>query len=117
MTDTEIIQAIHDNSLTVRCLPYEVVSLWSYREGDEERNITYPGGGEAELVEQVLKNGKVRKLWKTVRQVESGAGWWFVKETKNTSSQVHFNMKHDKYFAPTLKEAIELYLEDKNANN
>ena len=37
MTTKEIIEIIAEHSLTVRCLPHVVVSVFSYREGDEER--------------------------------------------------------------------------------
>ncbi len=35
MNNEQIISIISEYSLTVRCLPYEVTELWSYREGDE----------------------------------------------------------------------------------
>jgi hypothetical protein len=53
-----------------------------------------------------------RKLIKEEKTVEHG-GWWYVKETKNTDSTIRFNRKYDKFFAPTLKEAIQLYLNSK----
>lgn len=134
-----IIDIIQKHSLTVRCLPYETVTYWSYREGDETR--TYVGDNPDKVKREVViqdfdleyfektdkqpkwtnnsplkryemwkknfPNG--RKLLKETRIVEKG-GWWCVKETKNTSSIVQFDINHDKFFAPTLEEAITLYL-------
>ena len=54
-----------------------------------------------------------RKLLKETKIVKNG-GWWYVKETKNTDSTVRFSREHDKFFAPTLEEAIQLYLDSKN---
>jgi len=50
-----------------------------------------------------------RKLLKTEKIVENG-GWWYVKKAEHTSSSVEFNKKRDKFFAPTLAEAVQLYL-------
>ena len=51
-----------------------------------------------------------RKLLKTTKITENG-GWWYVKETKHTDSTIRFNRKYDKFFAPTLEQAINLYLD------
>ena len=55
-------------------------------------------------------NGK--KLLKETKTVKNG-GWWYVKETQNTDSTVQFIRQYDKFFAPTLEEAIKLYLDSK----
>jgi len=52
---------------------------------------------------------KSRKYMREEKDVEHG-GWWYVKETPNTDSTVRFDRKYDKFFAPTLAEAIQLYL-------
>lgn len=124
----DIIKIIQENSLTVRCLPYEVVSLVSYKEGDEEKgkqviiehleldyfiknnlNNTNPNK-RFEQWKQKFPNG--RKYVREVKQVEFG-GYWYVKETKDTNSTISFNRQTDKFFAPTLQEAIQLYLNSK----
>lgn len=53
-----------------------------------------------------------RKLLKETKIVEKG-GWWYVKETPNTSSTVRFDRRYDKFFAPTLEKAVQLYLKSK----
>ena len=58
----------------------------------------------------IREDGK--KLLKEERDVEKG-GWWYVKETPNTSSTVRFSREYDKFFAPTLEEAIILFLNSK----
>lgn len=96
----EIINIIEKYSLTVRCLPHVVISYLGYREGwklkDNQTIVELPKWGN-------------RKFIKEERKVDRG-GWWYVKETPNTDSTVRFNRKYDKFFAPTLHEAIELYL-------
>jgi hypothetical protein len=47
-------------------------------------------------------------------KISEKGGWWYVKETKNTDSTVRFSREFDKFFAPTLEEAIDLYLESIN---
>lgn len=141
MENLDIIQIIQDHSLTVRCLPHKVVSYWSYIEGYENMKHVDEKGNPIKSVKSVViqnhdleyfkktvtskydiytpeqrydrykknfPNG--RKLLKEEKEVING-GWWYVKETKNTSSTIIFSLKHDKFFAPTLKEAITLYLE------
>lgn len=97
----DIIKIIQENSLTVRCLPNIVINRWSYREGETSfRNAVlkeFPDG---------------RKYWHEEIKVEHG-GWWYVKETPDTSSTVRFSRKYDKFFAPTIEEALQLYIEDK----
>lgn len=140
---TNIIEIIQKNSLTVRCLPYETVTCWSYKEGDE--NIMYknsngeiieakrevviqdfdlehfqktkPTKWNTDSPEKRFENWKKnfpngKKLLKETRTVKNG-GWWYVKESKNTDSTVQFIRQYDKFFAPTLEEAIKLYLDSK----
>ena len=101
MKEKEMINIIQKYSLTVRCLPYVVTSLFTYKEGQRlNPNQT------------VHYNEKwKRNLIKEERTVEKG-GWWYVKETPNTSSTVTFHREYD-FFAPTLEEAIQLYLKSK----
>jgi hypothetical protein len=53
-----------------------------------------------------------KKLIKETKIIEKG-GWWYVKEVKNTSSTVRFSREYDEFFAPTLEEAIQIYLKSK----
>jgi hypothetical protein len=141
MQAEDIIAIIQKHSLTVRCLPHVVVSHWSYTEGDENKNYVDANGkpntskrtvviqdfdlehfqktkpskyntdSPEKRFEQWKKNfPNGRKLLREERVVEHG-GWWYVKETKSTGSTVMFDRKHDKFFAPTLPEAIQLYLD------
>lgn len=123
MTQQEILQIIADNFLCVRRLPFEVISHWTYREGDENklggfdgRPIYTENGQILNIKREVVTcfgNWPKDKKWiKETKQVEKG-GWYYVKEVKNTSSTMKFNRKHDKFFAPTLEEAIQLYLKSK----
>ena len=139
-----IIEIIQKHSLTVRCLPYEVVSYWNYKEGEENRNYIDSNGKPIEAKREVIvcdydleyfqktkpskyntntpeqrfefwrkNNPNGRKLLKETKTVKNG-GWWYVKETKNTDSTIIFNRKYDEFFAPTLDEAIQLYLDSLN---
>lgn len=99
----DIVDIIQKYSLTVRCLPYVVISLWGHREGQKIRD-------NQEIVK--LPKWNNRKFVREEKIVEKG-GWWYVKETSNTNSTVTFNRKYDKFFAPTLKKAIQLYLDSK----
>ena len=143
MNTNEIIEVISDNFLCVRRLPFEVISLWTYKEGDEDKKWVNSKGdlitSKREAITQdfdldyfqrtkpqkwdtdspekrferwkkSFPNGK--KLLKETKTVEKG-GWWYVKEVKDTGSTVIFNRKYDEFFAPTLEEAIELYLKSK----
>lgn len=140
METLDIIEIIQKHSLTVRCLPNEVVSYWTYREGDENKKYVDSNGNPIKSVKSVViqdydlkhfENTKPtkydtdtpqqryntfkknfpngRKILKEVRQVENG-GWWLVKQAKNTDSTIQFSFKHD-FMAPTLQEAITLYLD------
>jgi len=94
-----VIDIIEKHSLTVRCLPHVVTSLWAYD----------PGQTLKDNQTLITRNG--RKFIREERPVEKG-GWWYVKETADTRSQVQFSRKYDKFFAPTLEEALTLYLYD-----
>ena len=144
MTQEEILQIIANNFLCVRRLPFEVISCWSYREGDENRKYVQEDGSEIIAERTVViqdfdlnyfqktkpskydkstpeqryalwkkNNPNGRKLLKEIKKVEKG-GWWYVKEVQNTNSTVSFNRKYDEFFAPTLEEAIQLYLNSKS---
>lgn len=141
LTNEEILQAIADNFLCVRRLPFEVINYWSYKEGDENKKYVDADGKPIEFKREVVvqnldleyfqkekttryntdtpeqrferwkkqfPNG--RKLLKETKTVKNG-GWWYVKQIKNTDSTVRFNRENDKFFAPTLGEAVQLYLE------
>ena len=105
-----IIEIIKEHSLTVRCLPHEVVSYWTYHEGDENRKYVDSNGNPIKDTHELVIRGDGKKLLKITKQVKNG-GWWYVKETKHTDSTVQFSRKYDKFFAPTLEEAIQLYLD------
>lgn len=53
-----------------------------------------------------------RKLLKEEKEVKKG-GWWYVKETPDTNSTVTFSRKYDKFLAPTLEEAIKMFMDSK----
>lgn len=143
MTPEEIINAITENFLCVRRLPFEVVSYWSYHEGDEQRKYFDANGNLIESKKEVIvqhldlehfqntptskfctdsqekrfKKWKEmfpfgKKLLKETRPVKNG-GWWYVKPVNNTASTINFSREYDKFFAPTLEEAIQLYLNSK----
>jgi hypothetical protein len=99
----QILDIIRQNSLTVRCLPYIVMSYRGYKDGWELQ--------ENQTIVELPKWGN-KKFVREERKAENG-GWWYVKETPNTGSTVRFNREHDAFFAPTLKEAIQLYLNSK----
>ena len=98
-----VVDVIRENSLTVRCLPYVVIIHWTYREGDQlkdnQKIVRLPKWANREFIreERIVENG----------------GWWYVKETPNTDSTVHFSREYDKFFAPTLEGALQLYLDSK----
>lgn len=135
-----ILQIIADHFLVVRRLPFEVVSHKSYQEGDEyikylgadgseivaERTVvvqdfdlayfqkTPPSFYDSSTPEERYARWKKdnpngRKLLKTVRKVEKG-GWWYVQPCKHTSSTVTFGNGDGNFVAPTLEEAVSLYL-------
>jgi hypothetical protein len=139
-----ILEIIQKHSLTVRCLPYEVVSYTSYRDGDENVKYVDSNGDEIKAIREVViqdydleyfqkqkptkycsdsaekryenwkknfPNGK--KILKTTKKVVNG-GWWYVKATPHTGSTVQFSRKYDEFFAPTIEEAIKLYLDSLN---
>jgi len=49
-------------------------------------------------------------MFTQTKKVDKG-GWWYVKQVQNTSSTVRFDRKYDKFFAPTLEEAIQMFLD------
>lgn len=142
MKATDILRIVKENSLTIRCLPETVISINLYREGDENitpyqksigvfkkeieiqnfdleyfKNTPPPMFSNMtpkqrfESFKRSYPNG--RKILKSYRKVKNG-GWWYVKETKNTSSTIRFNRKTDKFFDTTLEGAIKMYLKSKN---
>lgn len=141
MTAEELINTIREHSLTVRCLPHTVVNHRSYKEGDENKKYVDSKGNPVDSEKEVViqnhsleyfenthlpqrdkrtpqeryeqwkrKFPKGRKLLKETLKVQKG-GWWYVKPTKNTGSTVRFSREYDKFFAPTLEEAIKLFLD------
>ena len=124
LTPEEILTIITENFLCVRRLPFEVITHWSYREGDENKLGGLNGkpmygsdGKEIKNIKREIVAGygnwdKNKKFIKETKTVEKG-GWFLVKPLSNsTSSTVIFNMKQD-FAAPTLEEAILLYLDSK----
>lgn len=143
MTGTEILQVISDNFLCVRRLPFETITYWSYKDGDENKKYINSDGkpitAKREVVIQYFDlehfqrtkpskfctdspeirfsnwrkhNPNGRKLLKETKTIEKG-GWWYVKPVNNTSSMVRFNREYDEFFAPTLEEAVQLFLNSK----
>lgn len=136
LSSDDIIEIISKHSLTVRCLPKEVVNYYIYHEVDENKEFSDPFR-TLEIVienfnldhfkttrydfgnltpEQRFNNFKRnfpsgRKLLKETRKVEKG-GYWYVKEVLDTYSTVRFDRDYA-FFAPTLVEAIMLFLETK----
>lgn len=107
----DVLKIIQENSLTVRCLPHTVVNHWTYREGDEGKKFVDSNGEPIKHKrEYIVKDD--RKVMRETREVEKG-GWWYVKETKNIDSTVQFSSKFDKFFAPTIEQAIQMYLDSK----
>ena len=124
MTSEEILKIISDNFLCVRRLPFEVITYWTYKEGDEHKlgsfgdRIIHTESGKTLNVKREVVTGygdwpKDKKWIKETRQVEKG-GWYYVKEVLNTSSTIRFQRKYDEFFAPTLEEAIQLYLKSRS---
>lgn len=129
MTPEEIIQSIADNSLTVRCLPHIVTSKSSVRDVNklQEGSVLEYWQPDLEYFVTMNKYSNGQKLMDNFysrwgekgrpfevkkTKVEKG-GWWYVKETQDTSSTVIFSRKYDEFFAPTLEEALQLYLSSK----
>jgi len=113
MTEQEILKTIADNFLCVRRLPFNVVIYWSYREGDENTKCVDSEGNPTKAKRSVVIREDGKKLLKEERIIEKG-GWWYVKPVNNTSSTVRFSREYDKFFAPTLEEAVQLYLNIKS---
>lgn len=121
MTAEEILQIIADNFLCIRRLPFEVITINNYREGDENkmggfngRQIYLEDGKTLNATREIITGfggyDKDRKFIKTTKIVEKG-GWYYVKSAEHTGSTIMFNRKYDTFFGPTLKDAIKLYLE------
>lgn len=120
MTIEEVYNVISEHFLVARRLPFEVISVWSYRDKDEEKlggfngkPIYLEGGKILNATREIITGyGNFppdRKFIKETKIVEKG-GWWYVKQVKDTGSTVIFNREYDKFFAPTLEEAVTLYL-------
>ena len=116
LSPEKLLEIIADNFLCVRRLPFETTSLWSYREGDEERvgKPIYLEGGKILNAKRTVffHEGCGRKMVREVKVVEKG-GWWYVKQVADTGSTVRFSREYDKFFAPTLLQAVRLFLESK----
>jgi len=112
MSEQEILKIITDNFLCIRRLPFEVVSYWTYKEGDELKKWVDSKGNPSKSQKSLVIREDGKKLLKEVRIIEQG-GWWYVKPINNTDSTIRFSREYDKFFAPTLEEAIKLYLNSK----
>lgn len=120
MNEKFIIDTIQKYSLTVRCLPFETVNMFTaydnevLREGcteyfwkpDDEyfKNTKSFGHSnwEARKTQFYTKFPNGRRFFKETKTVDKG-GWWYVKETKNTNSTIKFDRQHDKFFAPDFR--------------
>lgn len=73
-------------------------------------------GTPEERLARYLKNNPTgkRKLLKETRQVKHG-GWWYVHQATHTGATIQFGNKYDpnEFFAPTLEEALQLFLDSK----
>jgi len=112
MTAEDIIKAIHEHALVVRCLPYETFSTFAYSEGDESRYRVNSKGENISSEYSVEINAYGNKVLVRRKKVEKG-GWWYVKQAYNTDSTVIFSAKMD-IIKPTLEEAVVAWIEKHN---
>ena len=87
MTNDEILQIIADNCLCVRRLPFEVVSYWSYLEGDENKKYVDTNGNPIESVREVVVQNFDLDHFKNTKP----AKW-----DKMTPEERYAQAKHDK---------------------
>jgi len=113
MSNEDVLKTISDNFLCVRRLPFEVISYWSYTEGDENKKWVDSNGNPSKAKKSLFIRKDGRKFLKEERPIEKG-GWWYVKQVENTGSTVRFSREYDKFFAPTLIEAVELFIKQLN---
>lgn len=139
----KLLEIIAENFLCVRRLPFKVISLWSYKEGDEKKKWVDSNGNPIESKREVIsENLDLEYFQKTkpskyctdspeVRfrnyqkcfpngrkylketKTVKNGGWWYVKQVENTDSTIQFSRKYDEFFAPTLEGAVKLFLESK----
>lgn len=126
LTEKFIIDTIKKFSLTVRCLPFETQTMFAAKDDEVLKDgfTEYFWKPDDEYFKNVSINWESRKtqfysrfpngrrFFKETKKVDKG-GWWYVKETKNTHSTIVFNRQNDKFFAPTLEQAIELFFKSK----
>lgn len=143
METLDIVSIIAENFLCVRRLPFQVINCTTYKEGDENIKYVDSKGNPSESIREVVvrdydlehfqktkpskwnnQNPEQRfaewkrrfpngqKILKETKNIKLG-GWWMVKEVRDTSDTVRFSMDFDTFFAPTLEEAIQLYLNSK----
>lgn len=111
MTSDELLQIITEHSLTIRCLPKIVITLWQFRPGDEEKfGVGIPLYDNIGNITRTIVQKGDKKYLQEEKTVEK-AGWWYVEHTPHTDSIVRFS-KYS-FLAPTLEEAIMLYLKSK----
>lgn len=125
----DIIKIIQENSLTVRCLPHkttsklscpknyklqknEVIEFWKPDLKYFSKNNRWTNPQKA-MDKFYLNWGKKGRPFIIRTKIVEKGGWWYVKETCNTMSTVRFNRKYDTFFASTLEEALQLYLNNK----
>jgi len=123
-----IIDIIQKHSLTVRCLPHEVVSYYTYREGDEKAKWVNSDGSPSKSIREVvtqhfdlehfqktkppkwedgtpeqrferwIKNNPNGRKLLKETRTVEKGGWWYVVETKDTDSTVRFSSKSSDNF-------------------
>lgn len=75
-----IIDIIQKHSLTVRCLPHEVITCWNYKEGDENKKYVDSNGKPIEVKREVIiQNFDLEYFQKTIYllgQDEYGINYW-----------------------------------------
>jgi len=130
LTPQNILDIIQKYSLVVRCLPLEIKKTW-YPKTDETLNEDFvesywtPDDDYFKKVHSVgwlarknqfyekFPNG--RRIFSQIKPVENIGGWWIVKQVEDTGNNVVFSKEHD-FLAPTLAEAIEMFLKKNNVN-
>lgn len=118
----KILSAIIEHGLSIRQVPLEVVSLYTFSSGLTFEN---PEIVEHEVTDKSLKKHltekkqndpnwrfdgeKVFRRFIRVVKIPNNAGHWMCKQVSNTSSRVEWSSKTDN-LAPTLEKSVEKFL-------
>ena len=101
MTDSEIIQIISENNLSVRKIPEKVVRTGFRR---QFRFPLHEKETEETFICEYSGMEKIRRI-----RIPENPGWWMCKEVKNTSSRVTWRAKTDN-LSTTLDGSINKYI-------